>query len=65
VLVFHGGGGSGAGTERFTRFSDLSDREGFLAAYPDGIGHSWNDGREIAGSRAHRERKFFKAHPKP
>jgi polyhydroxybutyrate depolymerase len=55
VLVFHGGGGTGPGTERLTRFSALADRERFLVAYPEGIEHNWNDGREFAGSRAHRE----------
>jgi len=55
VLVFHGGGGNGPGTERLTRFSALADREGFLVAYPEGIGRNWYDGREFAGSRAHRE----------
>jgi len=38
VLVFHGGGGNGPGTERLTRFSALADRERFLVAYPEGIG---------------------------
>jgi polyhydroxybutyrate depolymerase len=55
VLVFHGGGGTGPGTERLTRFSALADREGFLVAYPDGIGRNWNDGREFTTSRAHRD----------
>jgi polyhydroxybutyrate depolymerase len=57
VLVFHGGGGNGPGTERLTRFNELADREGLLVAYPEGIGRNWYDGREFArGSRAHRER---------
>jgi polyhydroxybutyrate depolymerase len=57
VLVFHGGGGNGPGTERLTRFSELADREGVLVAYPEGVGRNWYDGREFAtGSRAHRER---------
>jgi polyhydroxybutyrate depolymerase len=34
VLVFHGGGGTGPGTERLTRFTALADREGFLVAFP-------------------------------
>jgi polyhydroxybutyrate depolymerase len=55
VLVFHGGGGNGPGTERLTRFSALADRERFLVAYPEGIGRNWNDGREISRSQAHRE----------
>lgn len=57
VLVFHGGGGNGPGTERLTRFSELADREGVLVAYPEGVGRNWYDGREFTGSsRAHRER---------
>ncbi len=55
VLVFHGGGGNGPGTERLTRFTPLADREGFLVAFPEGVGKNWNDGREFASSRAHRD----------
>lgn len=46
VLVFHGGGGRGANMPRFTGFDKLADSEGFIAVYPDGIDHHWNDGRE-------------------
>ncbi|HZP36448.1 MAG TPA: PHB depolymerase family esterase [Methylomirabilota bacterium] len=56
VLVFHGGGSDGPATERLTRFTALADREGFVVVLPDGVGRNWNDGREIARSRAHRER---------
>ena len=56
VLVFHGGGGRPRFTERETRFSDLADREGFLVAFPEGIGESWNDGRNVTTIRAQRER---------
>jgi polyhydroxybutyrate depolymerase len=45
VLVFHGGTGTGKGLEKLTKFSQLADREGFIAVYPDGIGKNWNDGR--------------------
>ena len=55
VLVFHGGGGTGWGTERLTGFSDLAERERFIVAYPNGIGRSWNDGRDTTVSRAHRD----------
>jgi polyhydroxybutyrate depolymerase len=48
VLVFHGGRGDGESVERLTGFDALSDREGFLVAYPDGVGKQWNDGREVA-----------------
>lgn len=55
VLVFHGGGGTAWGTERLTGFSDLAERERFIVAYPEGIGRSWNDGRDTTVSRAHRD----------
>jgi polyhydroxybutyrate depolymerase len=45
VLMFHGGGGTPAYAERESKFSDLADRDGFLAAYPEAIGRNWNDGR--------------------
>ncbi|HLQ47261.1 MAG TPA: PHB depolymerase family esterase [Planctomycetaceae bacterium] len=45
VLMFHGGGGTPAFAEGESKFSELADREGFLVAYPEGIGKSWNDGR--------------------
>jgi polyhydroxybutyrate depolymerase len=55
VLVFHGGGGTGWGTERLTGFSDLAEKELFIVAYPNGVGRSWNDGRDTTVSRAHRD----------
>ncbi len=45
VLVFHGGGGSGANIARWVGFDALSEREGFLVAYPDGVNRHWIDGR--------------------
>ncbi len=56
VLMFHGGGGEAKGTEAMCGFSPLSDREGFVVAYPDGIGRNWNDGREDPISEAHRKK---------
>jgi polyhydroxybutyrate depolymerase len=47
ILAFHGGGGRGRGTERLTGLSELSDREGFVVVYPDGVGRTWNDGRGL------------------
>jgi polyhydroxybutyrate depolymerase len=44
LLVFHGGGGSGAGMPRFTGFDPLADQYGFVAVYPDGVNRQWNDG---------------------
>ena len=46
VLGFHGGGGSGKKFAKQTGFSTYADKEGFIAVYPDGIKHNWNDGRD-------------------
>jgi polyhydroxybutyrate depolymerase len=40
--VLHGGFGTGDGAARQTGFDDEAARHGFLVAYPDGIGRSWN-----------------------
>lgn len=56
VLAFHGGGGTPAGIERESGFSGLADREGFLVAYPQGYGKSWNDGRNATSIAAQRDR---------
>jgi len=45
VLVFHGGGGEASGVDKLTHFNKISDREGFLAVYPNGVMKHWNDGR--------------------
>lgn len=55
VLMFHGGGGTPAFAERESKFSELADREGFLVAYPEGIGKSWNDGRNSKAIVAQRD----------
>ena len=50
VLNFHGGGSSAAGQQAYSRMDETSDREGFLAVYPNGTGVfgnrllSWNAG---------------------
>jgi len=49
VLVLHGGGGQAAKTPKFTRFSGVADREGFVVVYPQGYERRWNDGRFVAG----------------
>lgn len=57
LLVLHGGGGSGAGMELLTLqgFDRIADREGLVVAYPDGVGHGWNDGRSHLRSQAVKE----------
>jgi len=53
VIVLHGGGGNGAGMVKLTGFNAVSDREGFIVVYPDGIDRHWNDGRGVEWYRAH------------
>jgi len=53
VFVFHGGGGDGMSMARLTGFDKLADREGFIAVFPDGVSHNWNDGRQNMDSEAH------------
>jgi len=48
VLVFHGGESQPQQMEQHTGFSNLSDREGFIVVYPEGVNKHWNDGRENA-----------------
>ena len=55
VLVLHGGGGSAQKMVNFTKFSTLSDQEGFIVVYPNGVENHWNDGRGVHRYRAHRE----------
>ncbi|MFO0760993.1 MAG: PHB depolymerase family esterase [Byssovorax sp.] len=45
ILALHGNGGQGVQQEDLTGFSALSDRDGFVVIYPDGIDKSWADGR--------------------
>ncbi|GCE16313.1 alpha/beta hydrolase family esterase [Dictyobacter kobayashii] len=37
VIVFHGHGGTASGTEQGTGFSQLADKEHFIAVYPQGL----------------------------
>lgn len=55
VLVFHGGGGTARQMERYTGWSALATREGFIVAYPESVEGNWNDGRGVATLRSHRE----------
>lgn len=47
VFVFHGGGGTALRMDRFTKFSDLAEKEKFIVVYPQGIQNHWNDGRIV------------------
>jgi polyhydroxybutyrate depolymerase len=59
VIALHGRGGEGSSMILVTKggFSKLSDRNGFIVVYPDGIAKGWNDGRidEEANDRALKE----------
>jgi polyhydroxybutyrate depolymerase len=48
VLVFHGGGGTAAGTARLTGMNRVADEHRFLAVYPEGVGKHWNDTRGLS-----------------
>ena len=47
VIALHGGLGQGHSMETLSGFSQLADHEGFLVAYPDGLGRRWRDGRTL------------------
>jgi polyhydroxybutyrate depolymerase len=55
VIVLHGGGGTGRKVAALTRFKQVADRYGFVAAFPDGINGHWNDGRNVPNFKSHRE----------
>lgn len=59
VIALHGRGGEGTSMILVTKggFNRLSDSEGFIVVYPDGIAKGWNDGRidEEANDRALKE----------
>ena len=48
VVMLHGAKNTPDRTERGTGWTRLAHREGFIVAYPEGIGRSWNDGRSTA-----------------
>jgi polyhydroxybutyrate depolymerase len=41
VVSLHGFNSNAAQQENVSRFSELADREGFIAAYPEGAGEQW------------------------
>ena len=47
VFVFHGRSQGGQDIEEITRFSEVAEREQFIAVYLIGIHQHWNDGRKI------------------
>jgi polyhydroxybutyrate depolymerase len=55
LLALHGGGGSARKMMNLTDFNSLSDKEGFVVVYPQGVENHWNDGRTLQKYRAHEE----------
>jgi polyhydroxybutyrate depolymerase len=55
VLVLHGGGSEARTMNPLTDFNVLADKEGFVAVYPEGYEHNWNDGRGDPGIKAQAE----------
>ena len=57
VLALHGGLGDGGKMVGLTRgaFNALAERDGWLVAYPDGVGKHWNDGRGVQEYKAQKE----------
>ena len=51
VLDFHGLGGTGSGEKGTSGFAALSDRDGFVIAWPNGIDNAWNIGPCCTNSR--------------
>ena len=45
IILLHGRLGTGKRMLHQTGFNAIADREGFIAAYPDGFRRSWADGR--------------------
>lgn len=59
VIVLHGHGGTGKQIMKETGFNEISDKEKFIVAYPDGLNKSWNDGREKKGDSKSNDVKFL------
>jgi len=59
VVCFHGGFGLGARMDELTGLDAVSDRNGFLLVYPQGINRHWNDGRNIDGHDRYNDLQFF------
>ena len=53
-VSFHGRLGTGKQMEKLTNLSGLADKRGFLVAYPNGVGRSWNAGHGTGKAEAQR-----------
>lgn len=52
VVVLHGFGADGGITEILSGFDGVSDKHGFMVAYPDGVGRMWRFWEDLDGKRA-------------
>jgi polyhydroxybutyrate depolymerase len=50
VVMLHGGFGSASQAEKSYGWDAEADREHFVVAYPDGLGHAWNTGGGCCGT---------------
>src|SRR5438105_14343154 len=53
VINFHGGGGDGAGQQKYSQMDRVADREHFIAIYPNGVRRTWNAGTCCAYAMSH------------
>ncbi|MBP9094478.1 esterase [bacterium] len=58
VMCFHGGFGLGSRMDALTGLDAISDQNGFLLVYPQGINRHWNDGRNIDGHDRYNDVQF-------
>jgi polyhydroxybutyrate depolymerase len=61
VIDWHGLGSTGAGQARVSGYKALSDQEGFIVAWPNGIDQAWNIGPCCTISRSVDDLAFAKA----
>lgn len=54
VLLLHGDNSSAREISRVARFQPLSARDGFILAFPEAVGHRWNDAEKSGRGRADR-----------
>jgi polyhydroxybutyrate depolymerase len=52
VIVLHGAVGTGAQAEQSYGWDSEADRGGFVAAFPDGVGRTWNASPDCCGRAA-------------
>jgi polyhydroxybutyrate depolymerase len=55
VFIFHGGAGTAENVSSRLGFNPLADQFQFAVVYPQGIGNSWNDGRNSNKIESQRE----------